>query len=175
MLTSHATGKSPPNIWSATHKVVGGLRPLSVNSAINRGLRKTSRDPDFPPRAQRKKGVNNGKIRLESEAKSSKPSKNATDETRRGKTVATSPILSIPYTTASSEFLYGTSVVQAALRAQRRKLYKLYVYDGDNRESSDENIAIRRLALQHQVVVDRVKNDRLRLMDKMSENRPHNV
>ena len=32
----------------------------------------------------------------------------------------------IPYTTASSEFLYGTFSVLAALRAQRRKLYKLY-------------------------------------------------
>ncbi|KAJ9603866.1 hypothetical protein H2200_011387 [Cladophialophora chaetospira] len=33
---------------------------------------------------------------------------------------------SLPYTTAGSEFLYGTFSVLAALKAQRRKLYKLY-------------------------------------------------
>ncbi|EXJ88824.1 hypothetical protein A1O3_01888 [Capronia epimyces CBS 606.96] len=34
--------------------------------------------------------------------------------------------VSLPYTTASSEFIYGTFSVLSALKARRRKLYKLY-------------------------------------------------
>lgn len=83
--------------------------------------------------------------------------------------------LSIPYTTSASEFLYGTSVVSAALLSSRRKLYKLYIYSGDNREVGDQDTYIRNLALSRGVVVERVKGDWLRLMDKMSTGRPHNV
>ncbi len=83
--------------------------------------------------------------------------------------------LSIPYTTPASEFLYGTSVVTSALLASRRKLYKLYIYDGDNREVRDQDKRIRRLALDRNVVVERVQGSWLRLMDRMSTGRPHNV
>ena len=83
--------------------------------------------------------------------------------------------LAIPYTTPASEFLYGTSVVTAALLSPRRKLYKLYIYDGDNREARDQDMSIRRLALERGIVVERVKGDWLRVMDKMSTGRPHNV
>lgn len=83
--------------------------------------------------------------------------------------------LSIPYTTPASEFLYGTSVVTSALLASRRKLYRLYIYDGDNREVRDQDSRIRRLALDRDVVVERVQGSWLRLMDKTSTGRPHNV
>ena len=82
--------------------------------------------------------------------------------------------LSIPYTTPASEFLYGTSAITAALLSSRRKLYKLYVYAGDNREDPQQDIKIRQLALKRSVVVERVKEDGLRLMSKMSAGRPHN-
>ena len=82
--------------------------------------------------------------------------------------------LSIPYTTPASEFLYGTSAITAALLSSRRKLYKLYVYAGDNREDLQQDIKIRHLALKRSVVVERVKEDGLRLMSKMSAGRPHN-
>ena len=82
--------------------------------------------------------------------------------------------LSIPYTTPASEFLYGTSAIMAALLSSRRKLYKLYVYAGDNREDLQQDIKIRQLALKRSVVVERVKEDGLRLMSKMSAGRPHN-
>ena len=82
--------------------------------------------------------------------------------------------LSIPYTTPASEFLYGTSAITAALLSPRRKLYKLYVYAGDNREDLQQDIKIRELALKRGVVVERVKEDGLRLMSKMSAGRPHN-
>lgn len=82
--------------------------------------------------------------------------------------------LSMPYTTPASEFLYGTSVITAALLSSRRKLYKLYIYSGDNREVHEQDKRIRELALKRGVVVERVKGDWLRLMDKMSAGRPHN-
>lgn len=83
--------------------------------------------------------------------------------------------LSIPYTTPASEFLYGTSVILAALRSGRRKMYKLYVYDGDNREAAARDASVQKLAGAAGVPVKPVKGDWLRLMDKMSTGRPHNV
>ena len=83
--------------------------------------------------------------------------------------------ISIPHTTAASEFLYGTSVVIAALRIARRKLYKLYIYTGLNRDSANQDKRIERLARLRNLEVEKVDNDGLRLMDKMSLGRPHNV
>jgi len=85
--------------------------------------------------------------------------------------------LSIPYTTPASEFLYGTSVVESALssrRKPRRKLYKLYIYAGVNREDANRDTKIERMAQKNHVPVMRVGNDWARLMDKMSAGRPHN-
>jgi len=85
--------------------------------------------------------------------------------------------LSIPYTTPASEFLYGTSVVEAALssrREPRRKLYKLYIYNGENRESPEQDAILERLARRSGVEVVRPGKDWLRVMDKMSGGRPHN-
>ncbi|KAI9740852.1 MAG: hypothetical protein M1818_004457 [Claussenomyces sp. TS43310] len=85
--------------------------------------------------------------------------------------------LSIPYTTPASEFLYGTSVVQAALRSHRRprrQLYKLYIYTGENRDHIERDVDIERFAKKIHVETVRVGNEWLRLMDKMSAGRPHN-
>ena len=84
--------------------------------------------------------------------------------------------LSIPYTTPASEFLYGTSVVVAALNSQRdprRKLYKLYIYTGESRESVDP-ASLERQARRKGIEVARVGTDWLRVLDKMSGGRPHN-
>ena len=83
--------------------------------------------------------------------------------------------VNIPYTTPASEFLYGTSVVTSALLASRRKLYRLYIYDGDNREVRDQDKRIENLAMERNVAVERVRGSWLRLMDKTSAGRPHNV
>lgn len=82
---------------------------------------------------------------------------------------------SIPYTTPASEFLYGTAVIVPALQSTRRTLYKLYMYDGANREVRDQDNKVRELALARNVPVERVRGDWLGLMDKMSTGRPHNV
>ena len=85
----------------------------------------------------------------------------------------------IPYTTPASDFLYGFSVVEAALRSNReprRKLYKLYIYKGENRTVSSvkADTDLERLAKKNNVKVVRVSGDWLRVMDKMSFGRPHN-
>ncbi|KAK4669226.1 uncharacterized protein QC763_201090 [Podospora pseudopauciseta] len=89
--------------------------------------------------------------------------------------------IGITYTTAASQFLYGSSSVEAALRSGRRKLYKLYIQQGDDvRESqnSDDIKAekvIRTLAKQKNVPVEVVSGKYgMRLMSKMSSSRPHN-
>ncbi|KAJ6783343.1 hypothetical protein PWT90_04342 [Aphanocladium album] len=82
--------------------------------------------------------------------------------------------MAIKYTTAASQFLYGRSVVKAALEQSRRKLYNLYVYGGENRIDSYYNQSMIRLAEKQRIPVTIVPNDQQRLMDKMSMGRPHN-
>ncbi|KAM0511486.1 hypothetical protein ACHAPE_009840 [Trichoderma viride] len=82
--------------------------------------------------------------------------------------------MNIKYTTAASQFLYGKSVVKAALEQGRRKLYKLFIYGGENRKDSKDNAIITRLAERQGVPVTIIPNADQRLMDKMSMGRPHN-
>ncbi|KAF3761131.1 hypothetical protein M406DRAFT_267954 [Cryphonectria parasitica EP155] len=84
------------------------------------------------------------------------------------------PPMSLPYTTAASQFLYGTSTVEAALEASRRKLYKLYIYQGGNRRNQAKDEYLSELAWKRGVKVDYVGEDGLALMNKMSGTRPHN-
>lgn len=83
--------------------------------------------------------------------------------------------LTVPYTTPASEFLYGTSVVSAALRFSGRKFYKFYSYDGPGRVDRHQDHTMRRLARSKGVDVVQVQGQWLRLLDKMSKGRPHNV
>lgn len=80
----------------------------------------------------------------------------------------------IPYTTPASEFIYGTSAVEAALRCSRRQLYKLYIYQGTEEELSAAKVTIRKLALSKNIAVKMAFAGWDRLMDKMSAGRPHN-
>jgi 21S rRNA (GM2251-2'-O)-methyltransferase len=97
-------------------------------------------------------------------------------ETKPGIRRMTVP-LSIPRSSAASEFIYGTSAVKAALRARARKLYKLYIYRGEggteDREGDKEFL---KLAEQSGLDVKRLGEgeDDLRLMNKMSLGRTHN-
>lgn len=82
--------------------------------------------------------------------------------------------MTIKYTTAASQFLYGKSVVKAALEQGRRKLYNLYIYGGENRKDSKDNTIMTRLAKKHNIPITIVPNHEQRIMDKMSMGRPHN-
>ncbi|KAL7954847.1 Alpha/beta knot methyltransferase [Trichoderma compactum] len=82
--------------------------------------------------------------------------------------------MNIKYTTAASQFLYGKSVVKAALEHGRRKLYKLFIYGGENRKDSKDNAIITRSAERRGVPITIIPKEDQRLMDKMSMGRPHN-
>ncbi|KAJ5731760.1 tRNA/rRNA methyltransferase SpoU [Penicillium malachiteum] len=81
---------------------------------------------------------------------------------------------SIPYTTPASEFIYGTSAVEAALRCSRRQLYKLYVYQAAGEDLSPAKMALRKLALSKNIAIKMAFAGWDRLLDKMSAGRPHN-
>ena len=85
------------------------------------------------------------------------------------------PPLTVPYTTPASEFLYGTSVVNAALRYSHRIFYKLYIYSAPERVITFQDNSMRKLAESKGVEVIQVKGEWLRMLDKMSMGRPHNV
>ena len=86
--------------------------------------------------------------------------------------------LSVPYTTAGSEFLYGTHGVKAALQAGRRQLHKLYLASTDDQRMPHnvipEKQTIHKLALAAGVEVVKVSRDWETLLMKMSNQRPHN-
>lgn len=83
--------------------------------------------------------------------------------------------LRIPFTTASSQFLYGKNIVEAALRSGRRRLYKLYIHDYRPLWRQPEIKYLEALAKNHGVEIWWMQRPRqLRLMEKMSHGRPHN-
>ncbi|RMY11640.1 hypothetical protein D0868_03016 [Hortaea werneckii] len=83
--------------------------------------------------------------------------------------------LSIPYSTAASEFLYGSNVVLAALRAKRRRIHHLYASRGAQDRSSDSAGTIRNiLDLARRIQVPVEADASIKLLDKMSGDRPHN-
>jgi 21S rRNA (GM2251-2'-O)-methyltransferase len=81
-------------------------------------------------------------------------------------------IINMPYTTAASQFLYGKSVVKAALLSDRRQLYKLYILEGPSRAPATDPIW--QLAKNRKLSVQSVKERQIVMLQKMSEGRPHN-
>lgn len=82
--------------------------------------------------------------------------------------------LKIEYTTPASDFIYGTSSVLAALKAGRRKCYKLYVTEAsENRPVSLDTLE--KFASLRGAKVVLVKPNQIGSLDKASKGRPHNV
>ncbi|KAJ5679642.1 RNA methyltransferase TrmH family [Penicillium macrosclerotiorum] len=81
---------------------------------------------------------------------------------------------SVPYTSPASEFIYGTSAVEAALRCSRRQLYKLYLYQNAGEELGAAKVTLRKLALSKNIGIKLAFAGWDRLLDKMSAGRPHN-
>ncbi|KAF2749587.1 alpha/beta knot [Sporormia fimetaria CBS 119925] len=80
---------------------------------------------------------------------------------------------SLPYSSAASEFLYGYSSVFAALKAGRRKFYKLYVHETRGLKHHLYRPLIS-AAKEARVFIHIVKDKDVRLLDKASSGRPHN-
>jgi 21S rRNA (GM2251-2'-O)-methyltransferase len=103
-----------------------------------------------------------------------KPTPEAEQATMLAKRRSAVPI-AIPRSTAASEFIYGSSAVKAALQANTRKLYKLYVYQGaSGTQERDGDREVLRLAHKRDLTVKKCGGDELPLLDKMSQSRPHN-
>lgn len=79
----------------------------------------------------------------------------------------------LSYTTAASEFLYGYSTVLAAIKAGRRKFYKLYIHSRGMNNVGKDGIKQRARALG--VDIQEVGDNYLQALDKASSGRPHNV
>ena len=81
----------------------------------------------------------------------------------------------MPYTTAASEFLFGYFTVVAALKAQKRKLYRLYLHERAMRRDAESNFdALFNLAKEINVPIRHVKDSFLPVMNKTTKDRPHN-
>ncbi len=80
----------------------------------------------------------------------------------------------IYHTTAASLFLYGRSVVEAALKNSGRRLYRMYIYGGEDRQNISQDANLEYLARQKGIRITKVGRDGLRMMDKVSGGRPHN-
>ncbi|KAH6611652.1 hypothetical protein C7974DRAFT_393110 [Boeremia exigua] len=78
---------------------------------------------------------------------------------------------SLPYSTAASEFIYGYSSVLAAIRANRRQFYKLYV---NSRGLNRDILLARAKASNLRQITREVGDDYDRAFDKASSGRPHN-
>lgn len=84
------------------------------------------------------------------------------------------PPVVVPFTTAASQFLYGTSTVEAAIEGDRRKIYKLYIYQGKDRRNRDRDDSIAKMAQRRGIPVEYLGEQDLGLMNKMASSRVHN-
>lgn len=102
----------------------------------------------------------------------------ANDESGDGfnlvKTKKWEPPVVVPYTTAASQFLYGSSTVEAAIEANRRQMYKLYIYTGSNRRNREKDDALAKMAERRGIKVEHMDEAGLAIMNKMSGSRAHN-
>lgn len=83
----------------------------------------------------------------------------------------------VPYTKPDSEFLFGTFAVLAALKSNRRKFHKLYLWcgeDGRFLDSDNHTTEIIRMARTNDVPLLRVAGSWEKMLDRMSNRRPHN-
>ncbi|KFY52978.1 hypothetical protein V496_08012 [Pseudogymnoascus sp. VKM F-4515 (FW-2607)] len=156
-------------------------KPFGIDRGTFTPSARPSQDKDFS--FSSKKGFESDRRRPTLAARSSQNADSTGTEAPAEKTKLSPSIMdkrmpvTIPYTTPASEFLYGTSVVEAALNSRanpRRTLYKFYIYRGANRESEEQDRTLARLARKQDVPVEFVTDDWLRRMDKMSAGRPHN-
>lgn len=148
------------------------VRSISLTGAIERGLRKGQRSLDgkHDDRPRRLRPVD-GRER-ESEAPLILSTRRDTNE---GPSQKEHVPRTLPYTTAASEFIYGNFAVNAAIKAGRRQLYKLYIHGNEDQHDSVGARAAQRRAQEAGLEVVKVAGPVWRqLFDRMSEGRPHN-
>lgn len=154
---------------SVIHKKINGTFQLYIGQPEDRGTSQAERA---------------GRDRKEEEDSASRPSRvQRQSEPRRDKSTEGPeddgiPV-SIPYTTAASEFLYGYNPVLAALKGARRQLYKLYIHPKifpreSTGHSNSDRPAYEFVTLAKAAGVPFVNEFHTSKLDKMSDGRPHN-
>lgn len=142
LLVRHVS-RASPSIRS--HTWIGSARTISLTGSIEKGIRDGQHSAVKHEGRYRGPRVYPLRTDNDSEALSPRPKPVTSQKPHKGQPLKgrlsglparpheDRPILfdvgnptSIPYTTASSVFVYGTFSVLAALKARRRKLYKLY-------------------------------------------------
>ncbi|KAK6355906.1 hypothetical protein TWF718_000285 [Orbilia javanica] len=93
---------------------------------------------------------------------------------REEMTVLKKPAKVLPFSTATSEFLYGYNICKLAMKEQRRQIYKLYVYGGLMRQagSIERERILKSMATDCNIPV--ISTMDVSLLDAMSKGRPHN-
>jgi len=165
-----------PATWSAWTTSPRFTRSISLTRAIERGKRKQE---ESTLKHDRRHQVQHHRQKDQSQQ---------VDQAAHSSSIleAAAPIVSsIPYTTASSEFLYGTFSVLSALRAKRRKIFNLYrlptsvnlEIDPETETTTSYTVAreeIQRLAQNQGVSIQELRGtDALNTFNKVSGRRPH--
>ncbi|KAH7083424.1 RNA methyltransferase [Paraphoma chrysanthemicola] len=177
--------------WDRNNRFAESKPPFSGQDA-NRGPRTTTYDrgetrdgrTDTYPRRQGDDAGATGEVRRESrfsrpDSKGARREHSGRDEPRQSSysSATTEPkhlirdVESLPYSTAASEFVYGHSSVLAAIKANRRKLYSIYVH---SRGASRDGLLTRIRAAKLFPITHEVGDEYLRALDKASSGRPHN-
>lgn len=166
----------PGGLWSSeratsskTHVHISDRTVLSLilpNQPVTTSPASYATEPSTQPQEQPSKPMTSISREKETPKEAEKRQRKDQDDEREDEI----PI-SVPYTTAASTFLYGSNTVLAALRAGRRKAYHLYLHPRLSARESNAK-AIIDLAKQHGIRT--THNADLRILDKMSEDRPHN-
>jgi 21S rRNA (GM2251-2'-O)-methyltransferase len=138
------------------------------------------RDGDAPPSTFRSRDAPEDRPResrftQRPDSKGARRERNGRDDTDAPSTTVSTPFVrgpeSLPYTTAASEFVYGHSSVLAAIKANRRKFYNLYVHSrGASRDGLMSKIRAHKLFS----ITQEVGDEYMRALDKASSGRPHN-
>ncbi|KAK6337394.1 hypothetical protein TWF730_002795 [Orbilia blumenaviensis] len=89
-------------------------------------------------------------------------------------TVLKKPPRELPYSSPTSEFLYGHNICKLALKEKKRKIHKLHIYTGLMRQSGtiEKERVLRDLARESKIPV--LATQDVGLLDAMSKGRPHN-
>ncbi len=169
-------------------------RHISLTGAIEKGIRhaqqaveakRSGRDSEISGRARGRKAYGGDDNQSWNRDRPSEGRHRTTDESfetsaapvRRPRWEVTSSNtapLSISYTQADSEFIYGTFAVKAAIAARRRMLHKLYVYVSDTTKARSD-CAIQDEAKRAGLDIKQVSGQSwLHLIEKASQGRPHN-
>ena len=154
-------------------------RHISLTGAIERGLRQSQksldkrydrRDSGYPDERPAKR-TRYGEREREQDADFN--SEQHIGDRRFDRNTPPVP-RNLPYTTAASEYIYGTFAVNAAIRSRRRKLYKLYMHGRDDGKEDIGSASLRRRAEAAGVQVIQTSGNGWKFLFDRLTDRPHN-